>query len=147
LASVTRAQVEGPENDPENKVPFGTPLVPLPVTVKVPPPANVPPMVKEPPLRAPVENVTVPMFPVAIGVPPWVIAINVDPDRLKPVVLEPVSVPPLLLKSTLLSANEAEGIMRQASATKPMVRDRTETMSRSLQKAGWCGNTQPSKLL
>src|SRR5438270_64949 len=104
-------------------------------------------MVSEPLLRAPVENVTVPKSPVTFGFPLARIAIKVDPDRLKPVLLDPVSVPPLLLKSTLLSANEAAGIIRQASAINPMVRDLTETMSRSLQKAGWCGNTQPSKLL
>jgi hypothetical protein len=103
-------------------------------------------MVREPVLRAPVENVTVPKFPVVFGLPLSRIAINVDPDRVKPL-LDPAKVPPLLLKSTLLSANEAAGITRQASATNPMVRDLTEPMSRSLQKAGWCGNTQPSKLL
>jgi hypothetical protein len=100
-------------------------------------------MVREPLLRAPVENVTVPKVPVVFGLPLSRTAINVDPDRLKPL-LDPLSVPPLLLKSTLLSANEAAGIIRQASPINPIVRDRTETMIRSLQKAGWCGNTQPS---
>jgi hypothetical protein len=92
-------------------------------------------MVKEPVLRAPVENVTVPKFPVVFGLPLSRIAINVDPDRFKPL-LDPVSVPPLLLKSTLLSPNEAAGIMRQASATNPRVRDLTETIE-SLLAEGW----------
>jgi hypothetical protein len=92
-----------------------------------------------------VENVTVPKFPVTVPLLPPMTAIKVDPESVKPV-LDPAKVPPLLLKSTLLSANEAAGIIRQASPINPMVRDRTETMSRSLKTAGWCGNTQPSKL-
>jgi hypothetical protein len=123
----TSAQLTGPEKDPENKVPLGTPLVPFPVTVKEPPAANVPPMVSEPPLRAPVENATVPRSPVTFGLPPWMIATKVDPERLKPL-LDPANVPPMLLKSTLLSANEAAGIIRQTSAHNRRVRDRTETI-------------------
>ena len=61
------------------------------------------------------ENATVPKFPVVFGLPLTRIAINVDPERVKPL-LDPAKVPPLLLKSTLLSANEAAGIIRQASA-------------------------------
>ena len=63
------------------------------------------------------------------------IAINVDPERVKPL-LDPARVPPILLKSTLLSANEAAGIIRQASAINKTVRVRTETM-KSLLAEGW----------
>jgi hypothetical protein len=63
------------------------------------------------------------------------IAINVDPERLKPL-FDPARAPPLLLKSTPLSANEATGIIRQANAINRMVRDRTETME-SLLAEGW----------
>ena len=98
------AQVTGAENVPEKRTPLGIPLVPLPFMLNIPPAAKVPPISKEPLARAPVLNDTVPKLPVIIP-PPLkpMTEINVELERVSPAFV-PASVPPALLKSTLLVA-------------------------------------------
>src|SRR2546423_602417 len=81
--------------------------------------------------KAFVENETVPRFPVIMPPPPNpVITAKVDPDRVSPV-FEPLSVPPVLLKSTPLSANDAAGIIRQARKRDRVRTDLPENINRA----------------
>jgi hypothetical protein len=116
LAGLKCDHVTGPLNVPAKMVPFGTPFVPLPVMVKVPPAANVALPVKGRALvSAPVVKLTVPMFPVSRP-PPFkpLTTTNSEPVRVKPAEL-PERVPALFVKSTGLSANAARG---RANASK-----------------------------
>jgi len=117
---------------------LGTPFVPFPLIVKLPPAANVPPISRDPLANAPVEKVTVPRSPVTIPLPPPkpVIAIRVDPVRLSPEV-EPARVPPMLLKSMLLSAKAAVESVIHAKKHERVKKDLAETMNHSLQATGW----------
>jgi hypothetical protein len=54
----TALQVTGPLNVPLNRYPFGSPLLPLPLIVKLPPLANTPPPPNVPEIIAPVLNPT-----------------------------------------------------------------------------------------
>ncbi|HZQ93865.1 MAG TPA: hypothetical protein VFA67_02575, partial [Candidatus Sulfotelmatobacter sp.] len=74
------------------------------------------------------------------------IAIKVDPERDNPL-LVPVRVPPLLLKSTLVSANDAAGIIKQPRDSNATMRSLRETIDHSLQKPIYGANTPRSKLL
>src|SRR5580693_1656402 len=95
----------GAENVPVKRTPLGVPLVPLPLMVSIPPAANVPPIVKEPLASVPVLSEKVPRSPVTVPKPLRPLtAINVDPERVSPAVV-PESVPPPLLKSTVLLAD------------------------------------------
>src|ERR1700722_5359405 len=100
--------VTGPVNLPEKMIPFGRPDVPFPVMVKLPPPWNVEtlPVVE---INAPVEKLKVPRFDPVIWPPPPkpVTEMTSDPVSVRPE-LQPLRVPPLLLKSTW-SANAAMG--------------------------------------
>src|SRR5437879_4349713 len=85
------------------------PLVPFPVTRKLPPAANVPPPFRLPLINAPVENLTEPKLPVTNPMPfkPFT-AMRVEPLSDNPAVL-PESRPAPLVKSTELPANADRG--------------------------------------
>src|SRR6202051_508098 len=91
--------------------PLGTPLVPLPVMVKLPPLAKTAVVARLPESIDPVMKVTVPRSPWTGPLPPRpVTSESVDPVRVRPEEL-PARVPRLLAKSTL-SANAASGKAR-----------------------------------
>ena len=123
LASVVRVHVTVPENVPENKTPLGSPPVPLPSMVKVPPGAKVPPICNDPPDKAPVVKVTVPKSPV-MSPPPLnpVTATKSDPVSERPAFV-PESVPPPLLKSVVLVAEDRLGSIRDDSNNKAGTRN------------------------
>jgi hypothetical protein len=115
LAKVVRVHVTVPENVPENRTPFGSPPVPLPSMVKVPPDAKLAPFCSDPLDKAPVVKATVPKSPVVNAPPPYPLtATSVDPVRERPAVV-PVRVPPPLLKSVPLVAKDRLGNDRDDS--------------------------------
>jgi len=59
-----------------------------------------------------------------------VITARVDPESVNPL-LEPVRVPPLLLKSMLVSAKAAAGIIKQAKKHRVAIEDLAATMKHS----------------
>jgi hypothetical protein len=93
--------------------PLGTPPLPFPVMVKVPPAARVPPFCASPLVKAPVVKLTDPKF-----APTIVSNLNmVEPVRDKPLAL-PESVPPALEMSMLLArAVNGRASARTASHT------------------------------
>src|SRR5262249_35226980 len=106
----TRVQVTGPENVPLKIVPLKIPLLPLPVTTKLPPAMKVAPCCRSPLDSPAVEKVRVPRSPVIM--PPLLpCAIRVEPVRVNPALL-PLKVPPAFVKSTELFANAAIGSAR-----------------------------------
>src|SRR5215472_14213053 len=95
-------QVTGPVKVPVKIGPLGTPLVPLPVIVKVPPPANVAPSCRFPLVNPPVEKDTAPRLPIMLPNPD-----RVEPLRVNPALL-PLRVPPEF-ERVMLFANAAVG--------------------------------------
>src|ERR1700730_8912226 len=114
--------------------PLGSPPVPLPSIVNVPPDASVPPICNEPLVSAPVVNATVPRSPV-IKPPPLYpsTAIRSDPVSERPA-LVPDKMPPLLLKSVPLVAKDELGSSMHDSANSAASRNlRDDLIASSLQ--------------
>src|SRR6266852_163753 len=118
LANLDMVHETGPLNTPWNITPFGMPLVPFPVTKKLPPAANVPPVFRLPLVNAPVEKVNEPKLPVTNPIPfKPLTAMRGEPLSDNPAVL-PDSSPAPLVKSTELPANAARGSAKASRAIK-----------------------------
>src|SRR4029077_16839338 len=111
-----------PSKVPVKMTVFGTPFVPFPLMINVPPAIKVPPICRLPDVHMPVLKLTLPKSLPVTRPDPFspLTAIRTEPLRLIPALL-PVKVPPLLVKSTPpLLANAAIGRARAIRANHNM---------------------------